>query len=224
MTNQTTILDPAVLLQASDNRTEPGTYTFSGGRTVHLNRLGEVVLTGLLSDVGKPNAPTREITMAGGAQKMIDRRDDEPFLSAEQVEAIDDPQRRAEEEAYRTYRLDLQQWNMRKGLLFARTVFLLGVKDGPTAQESEIWLAIGYTDPYDLKYMWLAQICAELDEWNNFIEAVLSFSMPTEDGLAEMKEIFRGSVEGQPPQALGAGGQLDGTPTAKKPAKKKKSP
>jgi hypothetical protein len=191
-------------------------YTFSNGRVVTLVKLGEAILTGLLSDAGKPEAPTREIIMAGNARKNLVRGDKEKVLSPEEIEDIKDPVKRAEEQAYRDYRTALREWETRKGLLFARTIFLLGVDDGPTADESAIWLAIGYSDPYDLKYMWLAHLCAEVEEWNRFIEAVLSFSMPTEEGIEEMKELFRGSVEGQPPQAVGAGGELVEQGTAKK--------
>lgn len=209
---------PVTQAVARTTERPPGTFTFPNGRTVKLQMLGEVILTGLLSDVGKPKAPTREIPMAGGAKQKLARGENEPFLTEEQVEAIDNPTRREEERAYRQYRLDLQEWNMRKGLIFARTLFLLGVEDGPTADESEIWLAIGFSDPYDIKYMWLAHQCRDMDVWNDFIETMLSFSMPTEDGLAEMKEMFRGGVEGTPPTPMGVAGHVVSTPKAQEPS------
>lgn len=202
---------------APTNERPQATFTFPNGRSVKLQPLGEVILTGLLSDVGKPQAPTREITMAGGAKQNLTRKDDEPFLSEEEVDAIKNPQRREEERAYRQYRLALQEWNMRKGLIFARTLFLLGVEDGPTADESEIWLAVGFTDPYDIKYMWLALQCRDMDVWNNFIEAMLSYSMPTEEGMAEMKELFRSGVAGESPPSVGAGGGVGSTQPAAEP-------
>lgn len=179
-----------------------GTYTFPDGRAVKLNTLGEALLVGLQSDHGKPEAPTREVPFAGGVVRHIKRGDDEPFPSKEDVEAIKDEKKRAEEEAYRAYRLELQRWNNEKGLLFARTIFLLGVQDNPTAEEEAIWKSIGWKDPFDIKYNWLAYLCRDVQTWADFIEAIMSYSMPTEEGLAEMGELFRDSVAGEQPQAL----------------------
>jgi hypothetical protein len=182
---------------------ENQTFTFPGGRVVNLNGLGEAVLTGLGSEHGRPDPPTREVELIGGAIRHFPRSDDEPFLSEEEVEAIKNPKKREEEKIYRQYRLDLQRWNTEKGHLFARTIFILGVEDFPTAEEELIWRAIGFKDPYDIKYMWLALLCKGVDTWTSFIEAIMSLSMPTDEGVAEMQELFRDGVAGQPPQAVG---------------------
>lgn len=183
-------------------------FTFSDGTVVTLSTLGEAVLIGLMSEVGKPEPPERVVEMAGGGVKRVPRGSDEPLPAEAEIEAIDDPTKRKEAQAYRAWRLALAEWEQQRSLRFARTLFLLGVRDWPPIEAMELWRAIGWTDKHDIKYNWLAYLCREEGEWTRFIETVISLSMPDEEGIDEMQEIFRGTVAGQQPQALGTPGHV----------------
>ena len=77
---------------------------------------------------------------------------------------------------------------------------LIGVKDGPPAEEVALMQAIGFTDAYDIKYNWLASKLRTPEEVEQFYEDVLSLTMPTEAGQVEAREMFQSAV------ARGAGG------------------
>ena len=176
------------------------TYTFGDGTTVCLNGIPPLMFIGAQSTVGKPEPPKRTIKMAGGGVQEVARRDDEPVLTEDEISKLKDEQQRADEQAYRDYRIALQQWETNAEYRIARLLFLIGVKDGPPAEEVALMQAIGFTDAYDIKYNWLASKLRTPEDVERFYEDVLSLTMPTEAGQAEAREMFQSAV------ARGAGG------------------
>ena len=187
------------------------TYTFSDGTTVRLNGIPPLMFIGAQSTVGRPEAPKRTVKMAGGGVQEVARRDDEPVLEEDEIARLKDEQQRADEQAYREYRIALQQWETNAEYRIARLLFLIGVKDGPPAEEVALMQAIGFTDAYDIKYNWLASKLRTPGDVERFYEDVLSLTMPTEAGQAEAREMFQSAV------ARGAGG-VDGPGAMAEPA------
>lgn len=192
------------------------TYTFSDGTTVRLNGIPPLMFIGAQSTVGRPEPPKRTVKMAGGGVQEVARRDDEPVLSEDEIARLKDPQQQADERAYREYRLALQQWETNAEYRIARLLFLVGVKDGPPAEDVALMQAIGFTDPYDIKYNWLASKLRTPEDVERFYEDVLSLTMPTEAGQAEAREMFQsavargsGSVAGPGAVAEPAGGAAE---------------
>ena len=176
------------------------TYTFSDGTTVRLNGIPPLMFIGAQSTVGRPEPPKRTVKMAGGGVQEVARRDDEPVLTEDEIARLKDEQQRADEQAYRDYRIALQQWETNAEYRIARLLFLIGVKDGPPAEEVALMQAIGFTDAYDIKYNWLASKLRTPEDVERFYEDVLSLTMPTEAGQAEAREMFQSAV------ARGTGG------------------
>ena len=176
------------------------TYTFGDGTTVRLNGIPPLMFIGAQSTVGRPEPPRRTVKMAGGGVQEVARRDDEPVLTEDEIARLKDEQQRADEQAYRDYRIALQQWETNAEYRIARLLFLIGVKDGPPAEEVALMQAIGFTDAYDIKYNWLASKLRTPEDVERFYEDVLSLTMPTEAGQAEAREMFQSAV------ARGTGG------------------
>ena len=176
------------------------TYTFGDGTTVRLNGIPPLMFIGAQSTVGRPAPPKRTVKMAGGGVQEVARRDDEPVLTEDEIARLKDEQQRADEQAYRDYRIALQQWETNAEYRIARLLFLIGVKDGPPAEEVALMQAIGFTDAYDIKYNWLASKLRTPEDVERFYEDVLSLTMPTEAGQAEAREMFQSAV------ARGTGG------------------
>jgi len=176
------------------------TYTFGDGTTVRLNGIPPLMFIGAQSTVGRPEPPKRTVKMAGGGVQEVARRDDEPVLTEDEIARLKDEQQRADEQAYRDYRIALQQWETNAEYRIARLLFLIGVKDGPPAEEVALMQAIGFTDAYDIKYNWLASKLRTPEDVEQFYEDVLSLTMPTEAGQAEAREMFQSAV------ARGTGG------------------
>lgn len=183
----TTTLD-AFLRPAEDAR-----YTFDKGTAVRLNKLNEAVYVSLMSDHGKPKPPMRAVEYLGGAIVDEPRGDDEPVLTDEAIDALDDPAQQEAERAYAAYRQELQRWTARRGWQFWSTLFIFGVADTPPADVVQMFQWMGFTHPLEIKYQWLASLLSD-GETDRFIEAVISHTVPTEEGLAEAKERFPGPV------------------------------
>lgn len=193
------------------------TYTFADGTTVRLSGIPPLMFIGVQSTVGRPEPPKRTVHLAGGGRQEVPRGDDEPLLSEAEIAALDDPQRQAEERAYRQYRLALRQWELDGEYRIARLVLLMGVADGPPAEEVALLRAIGFSDPYDLKYAWLASKLRDQGEIERFYEAVLGLTIPTEAGQAEARTMFQsalargdGGVAGTGALSGAAGGAAEG--------------
>ena len=187
------------------------TYTFADGTTVRLRGIPPLMFIGVQSTAGRPQPPKRTVHLAGGGVQEVPRGDDEPLLSEAEIAALDDPQRQAEERAYRQYRLALRQWETDAEYRIARLVLLMGVVDGPPAEDVALLRAIGFDDPYDLKYAWLASKLTDEGEIERFYEAVLGLTLPTQAGQAEARELFPGAVARGGRGVAGAGA-LPGAP------------
>ncbi len=170
------------------------TYTFADGTTVCLRGIPPLMFIGVQSTAGRPQPPSRTVHLAGGGQQEVPRGDDEPVLGEEEIAALHTPQRQAEERAYRDYRLALKQWETDAEYRIARLLFLVGVEDGPPSADVALLRAIGFSDPYDLKYNWLASKLTSEGEIERFYEAVLGLTIPTEAGQAEARELFQSAV------------------------------
>lgn len=187
-------------------------YTFSDGTTVHLRGIPPLMLIAAQSDVGKPQPPKRIVNMAGGGKREVERKDNEPVLSEEEIEALKDPKKREEERAYREYRLALAQWENDAQLRMARIVFLQGVEEGPGAEDVALWRAIGFRDDFEIKYAWLASKLRTFDEVSDFFDTVIGLTMPTDEGIEQAEALFQGGVaRGQRAVArLGSVAQAEG--------------
>lgn len=189
----------------------PATFTFADGTTVRLRGIPPLMFIGVQSSAGRPQPPTRTVRLAGGGVQEVPRGDDEPLLSEDEIAALDDPQRQAEERAYRQYRLALRQWQTDAEYRIARLLFLMGVADGPPAEDVALLRAIGFADPYDLKYAWLASKLSDQAEIERFYEAVLGLTIPTEAGQAEARELFQSALARGGDRLAGVGA-LPGAP------------
>lgn len=187
------------------------TFTFADGTTVRLRGIPPLMFIGVQSTAGRPQPPKRTVRLAGGGVQDVPRGDDEPLLSEEEIAALDDPQRQAEERAYRAYRLALRQWQTDAEYRIARLLFLMGVEDGPPAEEVALLRAIGFSDPYDLKYAWLASKLRDQGEIERFYEAVLGLTIPTEAGQAEARALFQSALA-RGDGGLAGAGALPGAP------------
>jgi hypothetical protein len=187
------------------------TFTFADGTTVRLRGIPPLMFVSMQSTTDRPQPPKRIVRLAGGGVQEVPRQDDEPLLSEEEIAALADPQRQAEERAYRQYRLALAQWEVNAQYRIARTLFLMGVEDGPPAEDVALLRAIGFSDPYDLKYAWLASKLTDEAEIERFYEAVIGLSIPTEKGLAEARALFQGAVA-RGDGGLAGAGALPGAP------------
>jgi hypothetical protein len=187
------------------------TFTFADGTTVRLRGIPPLMFIGVQSTAGRPQPPTRTVRLAGGGVQDVPRQDDEPLLSEGEIAALDDPQRQAEERAYRQYRLALRQWETDAEYRIARLLFLMGVEDGPPAEDVALLRAIGFSDPYDLKYAWLASKLTDEGEIERFYEAVLGLTIPTEAGQAEARALFQSALA-RGDGGLAGAGALPGAP------------
>lgn len=193
------------------NTQQAPTFTFADGTTVRLRGIPPLMFIGVQSTAGRPQPAKRTVRLAGGGVQEVPRGDDEPLLSEDEIAALDDPQRQAEERAYRQYRLALRQWQTDAEYRIARLLFLMGVADGPPAEDVALLRAIGFADPYDLKYAWLASKLVDQAEIERFYEAVLGLTIPTEAGQAEARELFQGALARGGDRLAGVG-EVPGAP------------
>lgn len=169
-------------------------YTFPDGTAVQVMGIPPLVLMSLQSDIGRPLPPVRVVQMAGGAKMEVPRKDNEPVLMPAQLEQIKDETKRAEEQAYYEYRLALAQWENDARVRQMRTLFLMSVVDGPPPTDTALWQAIGFGDPFEIKFNWLSSKLPTETAMAHFIEFITSLTMPTEEGIAAAEDMFPGAL------------------------------
>lgn len=187
-------------------------YRFADGTVVTIRGISETLLYAAQSESGKPAAPQREIRMAGGGVQLVPRRDDEPVLTEEEIEKIDDPKKREEEAAYARYRKELNRWGIERGARVARLLFIAGVEDNPPPEEADLWKQLGFTAEMEIKFAWLASKLQTAEAMQHFFDTVVSLTMPSEEGIERAGEMFQGAVSRVTGSAVGAASPAAGTP------------
>lgn len=93
------------------------------------------------------------------------------------------------------YKALLAQWETESRLRTLKYLFTMGVKgEPPQAFIDEQTDFFGLMDEKEMKYLWVCSLIPD-DDIDFFTEAVLGQNLPTEKGMAEVAESFRG--EGQ---------------------------
>lgn len=187
-------------------------YKFADGTVVTIKGIAPMLLYAVRSEMGRPQPPMRGVRMAGGGVQPIPRRDDEPVLTPEQIEKIDDPVRRKEEEDYARYRAELNRWEIERETRFASLMFIAGVEDDPPQEIVELWKQMGFSSEMEIKYAWLASKLPNPGAVGHFFNAVTSLTMPTEAGLERAEAMFQSAVSGGDGGTLGTAEPADGTP------------
>src|SRR5690606_11453632 len=206
--------DDLPLVEAPQVKLPRARYRFADGTVVTVRGIAQMLLYGAQSEVGKPAPPLREVKMAGGGVQRIPRRDDEPVLTAEQIEKIADPDKRRAEEDYARYRAELSQWDIERNTRMARLLFLVGVEDSPPPEIADLWKQMGFSGEMEIKYAWLASKLPSAEAMAHFFETVTSLTMPTEEGLERAEEMFQSAVQAGPGAVAGSqrSEQAAGTP------------
>jgi len=180
------VTDDMVRHAASLARRREAKYLFPDGAVITLQAVAAPLIYSLQSDAGKPVAPLRQVQIAGGTTKIQDK---------------DDPD----------YKQAVAEWELGKAVQFARTMILEGVKDWPDDGAILYWNSVGFSDPVEVKYRWIASKLFNETLENDFYEAIMGLSTPTEDGIADAEERFPG--DGPDAGAVEAGGTVESTPT-----------
>jgi len=206
--------DELPLVEAPKVKLPRTRYRFADGTVVTVRGIAQMLLYGAQSEVGKPAPPLREVKMAGGGVQHLPRRDDEPVLTAEQIEKIADPDKRRAEEDYARYRAELSQWDIERNTRMARLLFLTGVEDSPPPEVADLWKQMGFSGEMEIKYAWLASKLPSAEAMAHFFETVTSLTIPTEEGLERAEEMFQSAVQAGPGAVAGSqrSEQAAGTP------------
>ncbi len=145
------------------------TYAFPDHTVVTVQAVAAPLVYDLQSDAGKPvPQKMKEIKMAGGA---ITRMPD-----------TDDPE----------YQDAIKEWELSKAVRYARTMILQSVKEWPPDEDIRYWVSVGFNDPVDIKYNWIAAKLSNQDLEQDFYQTVMGLSVPTEEGLETVEETFPG--------------------------------
>lgn len=144
------------------------TFTFEDGTAVELLPLPPLVVEFVMNNqAGKPKPPMIEVERRG-------HRRHEPNP--------DDPD----------YLARLAGWNQAKQHALMKCFIDRGVKGAPSEDEYDTYA--GYlpdgADEADIKYMWIADKLTTVAEVERFIDAVVSQTVPTEEGIAEAEAVF----------------------------------
>lgn len=127
----------------------------------------------LQSDAGKPVPDKmKEIKMAGGMVTKMPDTDDEDYKEA------------------------IKEWEIKKAVRYARTMILEAVKEWPPDEDIQYWVSVGFNDPVDIKYYWIARKLINQELEHDFYQTIMGLSVPTDEGLDDAEATFPG--DGQP--------------------------
>lgn len=205
------------LVEAPKTQLPRARYRFGDGSTVTIHGISPMLILGAQSEAGKPEPPVRAVKMAGGGVQHVPRRDDEPVLTPEEIEALANPGRRQAEEEYARYRADLATWHAERSARMARLVFLIGVEDSPPPEVAALWKQLGFGGEMDIKFAWLASKLPDDQAMQHFFDTVTSLTIATEEGLERAEAMFQSGVSGGAGSAVGAAEQAQRTPGAAQP-------
>jgi hypothetical protein len=150
-----------------------GTYQIPGGRRLHIAALPPMLVWSVQA-AGKPQPPVVEMEGLGGKILTTDANDP-------------------------AYQDRLADWEEARDYRVARLLYLMGVTDDPPAQEAAVIRAIlSEYDPLEVKFHWVASLFKTDADLSGLMEAVLSLSVPTEDGIQDAEAIFPGAVPERP--------------------------
>lgn len=183
------------------------TFTFKTGVNVVLQPVAPMAVEYLQSnEVGKPEAPKlyngkyrppvpeKIRTRADGEDELYLDYSDPTWKAAYESWLAERKHRikmRLEQVLdHPDYMRDLEDWQASKQRRLVRYLAIKGVKTMPPdeyAEEAMTYMPSGAT-LNDLKYMWIMENLPSEQAISDFYEAIAGLTMPTEDGVAEVKK------------------------------------
>lgn len=158
---------------ASLGKRRETTYAFPDHTVVTLQSVAAPMIYDLQSDAGKPVPDKmKEIKMAGGMVTKMPDTDDEDYKEA------------------------IKEWEIKKAVRYARTMILEAVKEWPPDEDIQYWVSVGFNDPVDIKYYWIARKLINQELEHDFYQTIMGLSVPTDEGLDDAEATFPG--DGQP--------------------------
>lgn len=178
-------LDQLMDVEPSQNGHEPGTQPetkpaarVDAARGVFITSKGDELelsgkrVTGLMlervANQGKPKIPMVEVLLLGKHKQLEANANDE------------------------NYKALLAEWESESKIRTLKYVFTMGVKGQPPQsfidEQSSFF---GTMNDLEMKYLWVASLVPD-DDIDAFTEAVMGMTMPTEKGMAEVADSFRG--------------------------------
>lgn len=142
--------------------------TSKGGRIALSDRQVSALIIQRIQQQGKPKIPLVEVTLMGKHKQMEAHPHDEGYLA------------------------QLAEWEEESNASLLRYLFNVGVKGQPPQEFlDEYRYYVPDASPQELKYLWVSSQLPD-DDIGAFTEALIGQSEPTQKGLDEAADSFRG--------------------------------